>query len=218
MAVKQRDVVLISKNSSGKQTIDMPITRLGNIDDEAEIKEKPAAGDYIPIMDMEDGGQMKKFLYTPSESSGGGEGSDTHQFYQTNVTLTGSGNASNTVTIGLNISADISEVTVNGVKKKAAIGHIKVISFEVKGSYSRVSDVLGSSDGNGLIDNTVPVIWRSPQTGNFIVLYVSFTAMSGGDKPFTVVNCELYSQAAPTSKDFAAIYKLTWPFYFVEGM
>lgn len=214
MAVKKRSIVLMSKDAAGNQTIDMPVTRLGNIEDDAEIKAEPASGDYIPIMDMEDGGQMKKFPYIPSESSDGG---DTHQFYQADVILSG-GSGSNTLKISLNIAADISEVTVNEVKKKTAVGRIKITSFEVKGSYNSVADVLSSSDGTGFIGNTVPVIWRSPQTGNFLVLYVSFTAMSGGDKPFTVVNCELYSPTAPKSNDFAAIYKQSWPFYFVEDM
>ena len=65
MAVKKRDVVLMGKNANGDKTIDMPITRLGNIEDSAEIKEKPAADDYIPITDTSDNGQMKKTPYVP---------------------------------------------------------------------------------------------------------------------------------------------------------
>lgn len=63
MAVKKRDVVLIGKNAAGEQTIDMPITCLGNIDDEADIKDNPTSNDYIPVLDSADNGQMKKTPY-----------------------------------------------------------------------------------------------------------------------------------------------------------
>ena len=64
MAVKKCDVVLMGKNSSGDTTINMPVTRLRNIEDDAEIKENPTEGDFIPIIDMADGGQMKKTPYS----------------------------------------------------------------------------------------------------------------------------------------------------------
>ncbi len=60
MAVIERDVVLMSKDADGNQTIDMPITRLGNIEGTADIKPVPAAADYVPVMDSADNGQMKK--------------------------------------------------------------------------------------------------------------------------------------------------------------
>ena len=70
MSLKERDVVLIGTDNDGKKTFDLPITRLGNIEDGSEIKERPAAGDYIPIMDSADNGQMKKTPYIPvSEQS-----------------------------------------------------------------------------------------------------------------------------------------------------
>ena len=59
MAIEERDVVLIGKKD-GKNVIELPITRLGNIEDTADVKETAAAGDYFPIMDGADGGQMKK--------------------------------------------------------------------------------------------------------------------------------------------------------------
>lgn len=59
MAVVERDVVLMGKDG-GRDTIDLPITRLGNVEDTADIKETPGAGDYLPIVDSADGGQMKK--------------------------------------------------------------------------------------------------------------------------------------------------------------
>ena len=64
MAIYERDVVLQGKSKDGNRTIDLPITRLGNIEDSSDIKEKPAANDYIPIIDMADNGQMKKALLT----------------------------------------------------------------------------------------------------------------------------------------------------------
>lgn len=60
MAITERDVVLQGVDESGSPTIDLPITRLGNVEDTAEVKDAPAAGDYIPVMDAADGGQMKK--------------------------------------------------------------------------------------------------------------------------------------------------------------
>lgn len=60
MPIKERDIVLQGRDG-GEDTIDLPITRLGNIESGAEVKEKPAQGDYIPIIDSEDSEQMKKF-------------------------------------------------------------------------------------------------------------------------------------------------------------
>lgn len=60
MPVIERDVVLQGVDEAGNSTIDLPITRLGNIEDTAEIKETPEDGDYIPVIDSQDQGQMKK--------------------------------------------------------------------------------------------------------------------------------------------------------------
>ncbi len=60
MSVIERDVVHQSVDKDGNQTIDYPLARLGWIEDTAEIKDTPAAKDYIPVVDMADGGQMKK--------------------------------------------------------------------------------------------------------------------------------------------------------------
>lgn len=70
MSINKRNIVLMGKTADGN-TIDMPITRLGNIDDDAEIKETPDVNDYIPIIDMSDGGQMKKTPYTAPLSESG---------------------------------------------------------------------------------------------------------------------------------------------------
>ena len=59
MSVLERDVVLTGKDG-GQNTIDFPITRLGNLEDSAEVKEAPAEGDYLALVDGADGGQMKK--------------------------------------------------------------------------------------------------------------------------------------------------------------
>lgn len=60
MPTIERDIVMQSKDENGNPTIDLPITRLGNVEDSAEIKKKPSEGDYLPIIDSEDNGQMKK--------------------------------------------------------------------------------------------------------------------------------------------------------------
>lgn len=59
MSVLERDVVLTGMDG-GRQTMDFPITRLANVEDTADVKQTPAAGDYLPIVDSGDGGQMKK--------------------------------------------------------------------------------------------------------------------------------------------------------------
>ena len=70
MSIKKRDVVFIGKTAEGN-TMDMPITRLRNIEDDAEIKEIPNNNDFIPIIDMSDGGQMKKKPYIAPLSESG---------------------------------------------------------------------------------------------------------------------------------------------------
>lgn len=63
MPIKERDIVLQGRDG-GQDTIDLPITRLGNVESGAEVKEAPAQGDYIPIIDGADSEQMKKFPAT----------------------------------------------------------------------------------------------------------------------------------------------------------
>lgn len=60
MSIKERDIVLQGRDG-GVDTIDLPITRLGNIESGAEVKQAPMEGDYIPVIDAADGEQMKKF-------------------------------------------------------------------------------------------------------------------------------------------------------------
>ena len=59
-SIIERDVVLIGKTEEGNDTFDLPVTRLGNIEDSAEVKEKPGTNDYFPVIDMSDHGKMKK--------------------------------------------------------------------------------------------------------------------------------------------------------------
>ena len=61
MPIMERDVVLTGKEN-GTHTIDLPITALKNVEDTADVKAKPAEGDYIPLMDSTDNMQMKKVL------------------------------------------------------------------------------------------------------------------------------------------------------------
>lgn len=63
MPIIERDVVMIGKDGDGNITMDFPVTRLGNIEDTADVKDALAAGDYIPVMDGADAGQMKKALW-----------------------------------------------------------------------------------------------------------------------------------------------------------
>lgn len=56
MAIIERDVILQGKTESGQSTLDFPITRLSNIEASSDIKSKPEAGDYLPIIDGQDDG------------------------------------------------------------------------------------------------------------------------------------------------------------------
>lgn len=62
MAVIERDIILMSKVVNGNQTIDLPVTNLRNIEGTADVKDTLAVGDYVPILDSADNGQMKKML------------------------------------------------------------------------------------------------------------------------------------------------------------
>lgn len=78
MPIKERDVVLQGRDG-GEDTIDLPITRLANVESGAEVKVEPAQGDYIPIIDAADNEQMKKFpagwlMEAMGGSGGGGTG------------------------------------------------------------------------------------------------------------------------------------------------
>lgn len=59
MPIKERDIVLQGRDGEDV-TIDLPITRLANVESGAEVKETPDEGDYIPIVDTADNEQMKK--------------------------------------------------------------------------------------------------------------------------------------------------------------
>ncbi len=77
MAVTERDIVLQS-NNDGKLTIDLPVTALKNVNDNAIVKEVPEDTDYIPVVDTGDNGCMKKVLWSAVKSSlSGAGGADT---------------------------------------------------------------------------------------------------------------------------------------------
>ena len=57
MPVIERDVVLTGRDGQGRTTMDFPVTRLGLIEDGAQVREAPEAGDYLPVLS---GGQMQK--------------------------------------------------------------------------------------------------------------------------------------------------------------
>lgn len=64
MAMIERDVVLVGKDADGNTTVDMPITRLGNLEDTAETKTAPVSGDALAIVDSEANGEMKKIAWS----------------------------------------------------------------------------------------------------------------------------------------------------------
>lgn len=74
MPVIERDVVLQGVDENGNPTIDLPVTRLGNIEDTAEVKGAPEAGDLIPIIDGADHGQMKKTPWSGLQGPAGADG------------------------------------------------------------------------------------------------------------------------------------------------
>lgn len=202
----------MGKNAGGDTTIDMPVTRLCNIEDGAEIKEKPAAGDYIPVMDMADGGQMKKFPYTPAEGSGTAE---EHRYYEKDVTLCDGSN----VTIELNILADISVMTVNGKKRRVAQGRIKIKSFTVQKNYSKTFTILESSDnGIGSVTYNVPLIWGGQTSGGVVTLIIAFTELTDGDIPFKILNSEIYKPTVLNSSDKTYGTKNYFPFWLESNV
>lgn len=60
MAIMERDFVMQGVDENGNMTMDFPITRLANIEDSSDEKISGESGDYIPIIDSADKGQMKK--------------------------------------------------------------------------------------------------------------------------------------------------------------
>ncbi len=59
MSLIERDVVLTSKQD-GQDTLDMPITRLANVEGDADVKDSIGNGDYVALIDSADGNKMKK--------------------------------------------------------------------------------------------------------------------------------------------------------------
>lgn len=59
MALMERDVLYRGIDENGNPTLDFPITRLANVEGSADIKAMVERGDYIPLMDTSDNGEMK---------------------------------------------------------------------------------------------------------------------------------------------------------------
>ena len=74
MPVIERDVVLQGVDEHGNPTIDLPVARLGNIKDTAEVKETPGEGDFFPVIDGADDGQMKKTPWVSLQGTPGPQG------------------------------------------------------------------------------------------------------------------------------------------------
>ena len=58
--VKKNDVIFITKDKDNNINVNMPITRLSNIDSDADIKDNSTDEDYVPIIDTADNEQIKK--------------------------------------------------------------------------------------------------------------------------------------------------------------
>lgn len=69
MAVIERDIVLQSMTPDGNKTIDMPITRLANVEGDTDILSGIAADDYLVFSDTSDSGQLKKVKPKALEST-----------------------------------------------------------------------------------------------------------------------------------------------------
>lgn len=69
MATTKRSVELICKDKDGNLAIYLPITRLGNIEDTAKVKEAISDEDYIPIVDASAGRRMKKIKWADIKSA-----------------------------------------------------------------------------------------------------------------------------------------------------
>lgn len=87
MAMIERDVVLVGKDANGNTTVDLPITRLGNLEDTAEIKNVPVSGDALAIVDSEAQGEVKKIswadvMHAVKDAVGGGDGSALEELKQ----------------------------------------------------------------------------------------------------------------------------------------
>lgn len=54
------DAVLEGRDAAGNKALVLPVTRLGLIEADAEVKAAPAGADYIPLVDTAGNGQMKK--------------------------------------------------------------------------------------------------------------------------------------------------------------
>lgn len=57
--IVERDVVLTGETEDGQPTLDLPVTRLGNIEDSADVKETLEDADYFPVADSKTG-MLKK--------------------------------------------------------------------------------------------------------------------------------------------------------------
>lgn len=54
------DAVLEGRDAAGNRALVLPVTRLGLIEADAEVKAAPAGTDYLPLVDTAGGSQMKK--------------------------------------------------------------------------------------------------------------------------------------------------------------
>ncbi len=62
--MKQRDLVITGRDEQGTVTLDFPITRLGNIENDADAAESVAGDDFIPVSAPTDGSKFKHATVT----------------------------------------------------------------------------------------------------------------------------------------------------------
>ncbi len=60
MASIEKNIVFIGRDKADNTLIYLPLTDLNNIKDTADVKTAPTTGDYVPVIDGADNGQMKK--------------------------------------------------------------------------------------------------------------------------------------------------------------
>lgn len=64
MPIIERDVLFRGIDKDGNQTVDFPITRLGNVEGDATVKNSIEKGDYIAVMDSGANGEMKMIKFS----------------------------------------------------------------------------------------------------------------------------------------------------------